>query len=212
MGWACTRIRAQPVQAARQAAVSRKKLSGLPTGPCVFYSHLHLPSILTMLAHLNLSWGPDTHQTLSSPPRGVKTGSRAEVRAHFPAGLLKAPAPLPQVFLTLPWTFAASAKSVYAAPSHLCSPPILPPSSPPPPPPPHCARHRQEPLLPATKALTAPPKDFQENLPTDSKGGHELRASHSNVPPEFILLRIPLTNFVICGQYLDPFEPQFAPL
>lgn len=129
MGWAYTRIRAQPVQVARQATVSRKKLSGLPTCPCVFYSHLHLPSILTMLAHLNLSWCPDTYQTLSNPPRGVKTGYRAEVRAHFPAGLLKAPAPLPQVFLTVPRTFTASAKSVYAAPSHLCSPPILPPSS-----------------------------------------------------------------------------------
>ena len=82
----------------------------------------------------------------------------------------------------------------------------------PPLPPPHHARHRQEPLLPVTKTLTAPPKDFQENLPTDSQGGRELRASHSNVPPEFICLCISLTNFVLWGQRLDPFEPQFGPL
>ena len=49
-------------------------------------------------------------------------------------------------------------------------------------------------------------KDFQENLPTDSQGGRELRASHSNVPPEFISLCIPLTNLVLWGQCLDPFE------
>lgn len=74
----------------------------------------------------------------------------------------------------------------------------------PPPPPPHHARHRQEPLLPVTKTLTAPPKDFQENLPTDSQGGRELRASHSNVPPEFICLCIPLTSLSSGASVLTP--------
>ena len=157
---------------------------------------------------LNLSQDQDTHQTLSSTSGGVKAGSRAEMRAHFQAGLFEAPAPSPQVFLTLPQRFVASSNSVYAAPPQLCPPPLLPLSGPPTTPSsPPCQT-----LLPVTKTLTAPTKDFQENLPTDSQGGRELRASHSNVPPEFICLCIPLTNFVLWGQRLDPFGPQFGPL
>lgn len=131
--------------------------------------------------------------------------SRAETQAHSQAGLLRALVVLPQVSLTL---FARGSQRQ----QNLCT--LLPPSSPPTIPSSPQARRAPEPLLPATKALTAPCEDFRENLLTDCTGGPELRASfRSSTTCTFTeLTSIPLTSLVIRGEHLSPFEPQFSHL
>lgn len=162
-------------------AVSAHKPSGpRPASPCLCL--LTFPSSLKMLSSLKSFVGPRPSPEESRPDQGWD----ANPLAGWAAGGSGRPSSgLPDA---LPQKLTGSAKSGCASPSQLCSPSSLLPALPPFPPP-HCAKCKQEPLLPAAEARTAP-LGFPQQSSDNSKGGPELSASHSNSLPESIHLLI----------------------
>lgn len=133
-------------------------------------SQLSLILSLPHLPVLNLSWGPGTHQTLSSTSRGVKAGSRAKMQTHFQAGLLEAPTILPQLFLTLFPRSSQHQQNLCVQLPHICALPTfsllpaLPPASSP-----HCANVNKNHFHLQPKPSQLPLKIFKKIFPQIQK-------------------------------------------
>lgn len=153
-----------------------------PAWPCLYL--LTFPSSQKMLASLKSFVVPGTHQTFS---RRVRAGSGLRGKPTLRLGCLRLWGPSSGLPISSPEVHRVS-KPGCASPSQLCSPSSLLLALPQFPSP-HCAKCKQESLLPAAEARTAP-LGFPQQSSYNSKGGPELSASHSDSLPEPIHLLI----------------------